>query len=390
MKNIVICDDEADVTREWKAKLEGVDQLKHRFNFLALTMSQLKATIEELEGRRAAARQSASHTSTATEVDDCALLVVDYDLLNAKTGGFVTGENVSYLARCYSGCGVILGLNQFYRDNVFELDLHSRPGSFADVNLSDKQLTVEGLWSADFKQGTFRPWQWPIVPDLSELFEKRVESLKGNLEVPITRFFDFPDTVFDFLDRETQAFISPDAKDIRSVSFLDFVRQSGQGVRGKDEQRNEHQIARIAAARVNVWLERMILPAQSVLVDLPHLIERVPSIIGGEGAIAKQASWVTFDPSPLTTISRHAFARPEWLSRSAWWWPMIESAEEQPELAAPWNYPGLSVAFCEDTSDFRARDQTHPFATAFNSPFARRYVAKLADVIYRPQVRLAD
>jgi hypothetical protein len=392
MNQILICDDDSRATRSWHDRLEALDSLGTQFKIVEYPAAELPILIGQLEERRDAARHN-KMVVYDTPLDKSRVLIVDYDLLEASKTGFVTGENLAYLARCYSSVDIIIGLNQFYRGNVFDLNLRGYPESFADVNISDLQLTNIGLWSTNFPKSSFRPWNWPVIPALCDLFEARIRGLKGNLDAPITEYLGFPKDIFDFLEREAQAFVASGndgLQDLRTVTFRQFVERSGQGLRGKDVQRDEAQLCRIAAARVGAWLERMILVNQNVLVDLPHLVERTPSVVGDKKDLVAIRRSARLDDQALAredAIGKHAFARSEWLSRPAWWWPPIETAEELTELAEPWNFAGLPVVFCEDTSDFVPSEDTRVFAAGIQSPFARRYIACLKDVDYRPQVR---
>jgi hypothetical protein len=64
--------------------------------------------------------------------------------------------------------------------------------------------------------------------------------------------------------------------------------------------------------------------------------------------------------------------------------------EQLPELKEPWNFPGIPLVFCEDTSEFVPVEDAQAFVSGLPSPFARRYVAHVRDVSYRPQVRFAQ
>jgi hypothetical protein len=72
------------------------------------------------------------------------------------------------------------------------------------------------------------------------------------------------------------------------ISFRDFVTLSGNGLKGKD-QADDAAVARIAAARLSKWLEDIVLPAQEILVDAPHLVSRLPELLTGDPG--RLATW---------------------------------------------------------------------------------------------------
>src|SRR5258708_4989570 len=138
MKRILICDDNQARVDDWVNKLKA---LHLPFEVHGLPKKALHDTIRELERRRVAARTSATGDGNkgTHEFDAADILIIDYDLLHLDES-YLTGENVAYLARCYSRCGLIVGMNQFDHGNAFDLSLKGHPESYADVNISAKQL----------------------------------------------------------------------------------------------------------------------------------------------------------------------------------------------------------------------------------------------------------
>jgi hypothetical protein len=190
-----------------------------------------------------------------------------------------------------------------------------------------------------------------------------------------------------------------------SYTLRDFVLKSGYGVHRKDNEEKQFEdaaehIARIGAARLSSWLEHVVLPAQSLLVDAPHLVTRLPRLIAGEPS--KLATWnvtATRDGNNAargireTEIKRHRFVAEHWLSRPAWYWPGIAGDERYIEWAAADKM--ADVVFCEDTSSFARRSDAHEFMADVPAQFALRYVRKPSPPRkrgtpeYRPSVRLS-
>jgi hypothetical protein len=195
------------------------------------------------------------------------------------------------------------------------------------------------------------------------------------------------------------------------ATFRDFVQKSSMGLRLKDEVLDNTLVARVAAARVGKWLERVVLPGQDVLVDAPHLALRFPSLLTGD--IRKLGTWNAsaslFPPKSLWPgktqlrhkIQRHGFRAEDWLSRDAWFWSDLTKLEAIKEVRNPWSVERPDFVFCEDVSRFLQRREAREFVADLASPFVRRHVVdpdlcsdhKLAKTLrgvnYRPKVRFA-
>jgi hypothetical protein len=243
-KNILVCDDNAQVARDWRSKIEAVCPAD--FVAESFLQSQLVDTISQLEERRkdARKRQGANGAWTDNKFDEADILIIDYDLLNLNKQNYLTGENLAYLARCYSRCKIIVGLNEF-GTNDYDLSLKGHPESYADLNLGGQQVSNPGLWTG--KWDGFRPWHWPLLPVALQAYERRVRELKGNLDETIVSFLGFKDNDVQSLPRSTKEFLG--RKDIAKTTFRQFVMASGNGLRRKDAPFDDDSVARVAAAR---------------------------------------------------------------------------------------------------------------------------------------------
>ena len=164
-KRIILFDDRPATSQRWGERLNAIPEVKKAFGSpVAITRQQFNEATTDLELRRAAARGQQANASRWGDnlFDRAAIFLVDYDLLNADPSTYVTGEVTAYLVRCYSACGVIVGVNQF-GENSFDLTLRNHPESYADLNIGANQLDNPGLWSTSWKG--FRPWYWPVLPD---------------------------------------------------------------------------------------------------------------------------------------------------------------------------------------------------------------------------------
>jgi hypothetical protein len=391
-RKLLLLDDAEEFRRNHLARLAKNKTVTKLFELNEITPDQFRQTLAALEDRRAQAREPKFGAFNNTcDLDDAAVLIVDYDLLAIKEAGFVTGENVAYLARCYSRCGIILGLNQF-GDNTFDLTLRGHPESFADLNIGSKHLDCDGLWQDSWKE--FRPWHWPLIPQAIESFESRIEDLRTAMDQPILSWLQFPPVVAQLLARDTTQFIAKSTSPAQTT-FTQFVRESGNGLQGRKDRTSRECEIRIAAARIAKWLERLVLAGQDILVDAPHLAARYPSLLKGPkrdaAAFDRTASFAEEDKLAIKheKLSAALFPKSAWLSRPAWFWPTVSALDSIDEVREPWKAKQPELAFCEDTSCFKPKAKCHEFVADLPSPFARRYAAKVPKVDYRPEVRFS-
>jgi hypothetical protein len=383
-KKVVIFDDEDGPRQDWVERLRAVRGFAGEFETRVVNNDEFGSALNDLRKRRVAARAGEEILSESNFLDETDVLIIDYDLLALNE----TGEEVAYLARCFSDCGIIIGVNQFAREGfTFDLTLLGHPESFADLNLLLEQVFDPGLWSSTWSD--FRPWYWPLLPKAISDFNQRSSELENNLDRSIFDLLEIPLGIREVFPINALEFISSE-----QATFRQFVEKSGKALRGKDRAASDHAIARIAAARLSKWLERLVLPGQNILVDAPHLLERYPSLyIAGTGdqLIARRSNQDLLTPREslmdLKKIESFIFAKREWLSRDAWYWPQVSECEELPEVSDPWA-TRLKLAFCEDTSRFTLPEAAIEFLTRVDSPFMRRYVST-RDSNYGPRLQFA-
>ena len=396
-KKVVIFDDETGQREHWNRDLKS---RLGESRVLELSASEFEKQLDILEERR---RQYRFGTASSFE-EDCtfdqiSILLIDYDLFELDRDSSLTGERVAYLARCYSRCDVIVGLNQFGR-NTFDLTLRGHLESYADLNIGSDNFDAPGLWEEPWEG--FRPWHWPLLPKLVEDFSLRLRDLREAMDQPILDFLGLNEAAVDLLPRSIVEFLEPagtnrGGTDSNLVTFRDFVRASGHGLQGKDKTTPEME-QRIAAARIHKWLERHVLPGQNILVDKPHLVTRFTSLFSGDPERIKDWDRTTLlrgtEGINEGTIRAERFPKAHWISRPAWYWKKIQSNQQIPEISDPWGDHLESVfVFCEDISRFAVLEEASQFAADLpDSPFPSRWVSKKPphqSVDYRPRVRFA-
>ena len=396
-KKILLYDDELEQTRRLERKLQqalkkaGRDQ-----DFSIEILKDLRPTIKTLQQKQVEFRKTGKCPDETTPLDEASVFIIDYDLLKSEAGGLLTGEIVAYIARAFSKCKTIVGLNQ-YGHNPFDLTLKGHPESFADLNLGVDQLGNPDLWRDDWGDSRrgYRPWYWPNLSDALHNFDKKVAEVKENLDRPICEVLGFTPELFRMLPRTVSQFIGKvDAKEPVETKFCEFVLQSGNGLRPKDAIMSDKDVlARVGAARISKWLERFVLPGQDLLVDAPHLVARYPSLIADDekkiNVWNRTAQLVDYRELGLNTdlIEPYRFKKDYWVSRPVWFWDKLRECESIQEIKEPWLTVKPSWVFCEDASRFYNRKDCQEFLADTASSFTRRYVKDFRRVDYRPKVR---
>lgn len=396
MKKILIYDDEQGFRGIVRGLLESLTVVTANFEIETPDNHELTRSMEILEHRRRDFRKTGAwEDSERISVDDASIFVVDYDLLEAT--GLWNGDLVAYLARCFSECGLIVGYR--YGDNTFDLTLRGEPGSFTDLYVGGEQLNNPGLWKVtEATEADFRPWYWPILPNYLSDFEKKVEAIKDSLaeKVPIWEVLGFSSELFARLPRSIGQFFGAEPAE---TTFRQFVEESGSGLERRDvedaDSVRDEVLARVGAARISKWLERLVLSEQDIIVDAPHLVSRYPSLMTGDVTNIetwnKTARLTGHEELGLTTdlIESFRLKKDHWLSRPVWFWDDLRGCEDITEVREPWKFERPDWVFCEDMSRFHTREGCREFVAEVESPFARRFVKEFERVDYRPKVRFS-
>ena len=302
---------------------------------------------------------------------------MDYDLLKYSTTADTTGSRLAYLLRCFSKCGFIIVLNE-YGPNPFDMSLGNPADSFADINVGAVQIGNPGLWGPPLHG--YRPWYWPVIPEARKNFEKCVKDVQDNLNGPSIIEFLGLDRVIDQMPQRARTFLSGRQR-IDDITFSDFAKFKLGGIAPKDTLSPEH-MARVVAARIGAWLNSIILPEQSVLVDAPHLVSRFPSLItSGREDINVWNRLCNpidgeIDDLLADSVRGHKFRQAHWLWRPAWYWPEVNRNEYISEVRDPWSIKEMQWVFCENISRFAPVEFAKDFRASVSPPFIKRFVFK--------------
>ena len=391
---ICVWDDDFDTAKEWKSQLEDV--LRDSGALIkASTASDIERELHILHQRRKSflACGQDAYANEVTELDDTDILVVDNDLFDLKHFSDLSAETVASRVGVYTDCACIVVLN-LSPDLDFDLTLLGHPESKADLHINDRFVSDSGLWRQCPKDdGGFRPWQWPLLLSAVELHKRRIadllELLEGNDgDVPVLDYFEFGERSKRRLSRSARAFLHP-IKRAEKTSFIDFIRDNAKAVNRRDGEviarRNDVQkIARIGARRIGKWLARYVLGPQDVLMDFPHLVEKLPFIVPDD----KQQSvrfWNSCAKLQGTPIGREEefgvqrFHMEDWFDRPVFWADGVESEENLERLLAKTDANPGGLVFCEDSSAFHSADDCDQFVAAYNSMSDVRFVRWLRE-----------
>ena len=350
---------------------------------------------------------SAPDIDEESTLDDTAILIVDNDLFGLSTLNDLSAETVADRVGVYTDCAYIVVLN-LNLDVDFDLTLLGHPESKADLHTNDRFVADLGLWrKCPREDGAFRPWHWPLLPLAAELYDARVKELVALLksddkDVPILEYFGFDDGSRRRLSRAARAFLHP-KRPAREVSFIHFIDGNAQAVSLQDGAKisaneDERKIARIGARRIAKWLERYVVGPQDVLIDLPHLIERMPFVMpdGGGDDVASWNTCAMLDGEPEWLEARlgtYRFRGKHWMDRPVFWTHPMETQENLAKLLNSSRANPAGLVFCEDSSAFHRAEMCDPFVAAHNSMsdsrFVRWFGEEGADVRYGPLSRLA-
>ena len=407
MTRIVICDDdEARGRDDWATRIRAAMSASDDLKVQVLSVYELATAIEDLEKRSVNARRShhnqSDHDDRASVVDAADVLVIDYDLTpdpdiltetdpeHEKVIWFElraqTAETIAYLSRCYSRAGYIIIVNQDFKERTFDNTFQRFAESRADLNVSQDELGQTELWTG--VGSGFRPWSWLPPVDAKDLFKRRVDQV--DLDAGVLESLGLLPIEESGLDaRQLDALgDEPAARTFRDVAITPEL-----GLVGRDAPADEETLKRIAAAGVGRWLDRVVMAAQNVLVDTPHLLYRFPSLLPADPNVVE--SWnnaLQLDGNQLNAgnpvLADKHVAACNWFSRPTWFWPRLLSDESIAEVATPWTSRSYMWVFAEDVSRFIGISAAAEIDTDLPGPYSRRFIAKRGDVQYWPRQRI--
>ena len=392
---VIICDDQLEVGAHWVSEVRRVAKKDNYWVKDAPDNILVRSAAKELF-----ARQTTLHSPSMREKEQCLfdetdILVLDYDLLHIdENNARHTGEALARLARMFSNPHVIVVVNQF-REAQFDLSLRGHFSSHADLNLDAKLLGKSGLWTDPPWKG-FRPWHWQTLSRAVDLQKARQAVVRDRMDEPIVEVLGMQDWDLAHLSDTAFGFIAPKARGLRELQAQTFKSFLGATANATDTsallERDRNAACRCLAARVGKWLEWQVLGPQDVLVDVPHLIQRYPFLLGDD--VSELEAWnvaIHDDQEVRKRVPDGCwFGLSSFLSRPAIWRQRFEEDAGIRESRYSFDFSTVpSFVFLEDTSTFVPFDEAKEFRAGHHNPFDRRFVKCVDGITYAPQRRLA-
>ena len=360
---------------------------------------------------------------------DCDIVVIDNNLAALEIGGArLTAEAVAGFVRAFTGARYIVSLN---KNPEVDFDLRYLVGDYqtqADLTLNASHLSNLALWTGNLNDtnDAFLPWYWPALNYVPKKRLEQIKFVKRYMRASIFDTLSFPDRAVDYLSRHAIGALSSEVSDpingesgdrsVERITFAEFFRDSCRSLPVRMERKRIAEaaddgsknaveiVARVVSAEIDKWIRRDVLGPQDVLVDIPHLLMRMPFVLGGSvGDIDQWNRALTFTEPPFgmdreiyeNHISDTRFMQSVWVKSPCFWWPDLKNNEALNDLffAAGDEWP--DAVFCEDVSLFRRLTQDEgelepmEFSAEFEGSWSRRYVARLPDWKYAPRSRFA-
>lgn len=427
---ILVCDDHPKRGDDFVKRIRSAIQEDPR----SLMGDALSTQLKSLFGRVRACRDkdTARHyKAEASPFDEADVLVLDNNLAylhGDNDSPPLTAESIAGYIRAFTSARYIVSLNM---NPDVDFDLRYLVGDFstrADLAINTEHLDNKALWSGrvgDAKD-SFLPWYWPPLGTIANQRAKQVEFVREHLDEPVLRVFGFDDGSVDLLSLHARGSLSPEAASnaearhggvpLEEVTFRHVFLSKDRSLPLKDDRLllNEAErggnaairdvISRVVAADIDLWFRRDVLGPQEPLVDIPHLLLRLPFLLGNRSAEPDEWNRAAQQTSPPYGIeqdlydghiSKAAFEHGIWVQRPAFWWSKLKADDQLNErFFAAKGQQWADVAFCEDQSAFRsasAEGGQSPveFAAEFEGAWNRRFIAKLGSVRYAPRTRLA-
>ena len=391
---VLVCDDDHELAKDWVEAIREVVTCDYKLLDAPVT-ADIRASAQELLHRRAALRQGKVPVKQSCVFDDVDILVIDYDLLHIdEDNAQYTGEGLGRLARMFTECSVVVVLNQ-YPQAQFDLRLRGHLESHADLNVDAELVSAPGLWR-DPPWRNFRPWKWQTLFRAVGTQRERERVIEADLDRSIldTLGMHFEDA--SRLSDSAFGFLSPSANGyqlLREVTFRSFLGNSSDGRDGRAiSEFHTRAAVRVASARIGKWLEREVLGGQDVLMDIPHLLQRFPFVLGDKITHLEAWNAAIHDLSILGDVIGDDvwFNRSSILSRPAIWTSRFQADENVRKVRSEFDFSDVpQFVFAEDRSVFVELSEAVEFRAGFHNAFDRRYIARVDEIRYGPQRRLA-
>ena len=363
---------------------------------------------------------------TIFDSPDFDILILDNNLADLNiSGARHTAESIAGYIRAFTRIPYIVSLN---KNPHVDFDLRYLVGDYetrADLALNTEHLSNRELWTGQSKTSAHRflPWYWPALNEVPTKRRGQIDFVKKHFDDPVLMALSFPEEQIEYLSRHAKGTLSPEIDDssMKSVTFKTFfetsccrslpIRRERENITALFDSQTRairslarSVVARVVAAEIDKWIRRDLLGPQDVLVDIPHLLMRMPFLLG-KGA-DKLEQWNTAALSRQRPFGfseniykkhhlfRAKFKHDNWVKSPCFWWQILKTDEELDDLFFRSKIEWKETIFCEDTSRFESVsdeevDSPKEFSAEFEGAWSRRHVAIVENKKYTPWSRFA-
>lgn len=412
----LICDDLKEGCDNAESKLRNVDNAREVTPLHGDALRRVLETVFEVTtGLLQGEHPKAEKPEIPAKLRNIDLAIVDNNLAELAFGGArLTAEGIIGYLRAFTDIPYFVSLN---KNPHVDFDLKYLLGdheSIADLALNTSHLAKSRLWG-DHRGADFAPWYWPCLPDAAKRRREQVTFVRENLDVPLWDALGFPSEAINYLSRRAKGGLAPESseeQDLRSVTFrqcfhvnrslppkardtlLDFA---GAGIPWARDA-----ISRIAAAEIDRWMRKDILAPQEVLIDVPHLLSRMPFLLGQNASdLEKWNSAITETEPPFGLdnelhgqhVNDTEFRASCWVPSPCFWWPKLKSDDELRRLFFDSEESWPDAVFCEDISAFVAIEPDNAaapteFEADIEGSWPRRFIARQTSLNFSPRSRI--
>ena len=287
-----------------------------------------------------------------TLFDDYDLIVIDNNLTHLKVpGGRITAESIAGYIRAFTTATYIISVN---KNPDVNFDLRFLIGDYntrTDLALNEIHLDNCALWTGDPRDvnGEFIPWYWPRLNGIVKRRQEQIAFVHEHLDDAVLSSLGFDEETIGVLSYHAKgALFSSGARSgvagaIDEVIFRDvFLEVDSLPIwaernslhKARASRFVQNVIARVVAAYIDRWFRRDVLGPQEALVELPHLLMRLPFLLGEKaGDSAKWNNAILEDNPPYgmdpTLYEAHLaateFKHKMWSKGPCFWWPSLKS-----------------------------------------------------------------
>ena len=354
---------------------------------------------------------------------DEAIVILDNNLTFLKVPGPpLTAESIAGYLRAFTRADYLISLNL---NTDVDFDLRYLVGDYstrADLALNTSHLTNCGLWTgnpADAKDG-FLPWYWPRLNTVVAKRREQIQFIRDHLDEPLLTSLGFDKIRTSHLSPHALGALSPKAEpegakdnglNPEHISFTDVFVARDRSLPVRSERENllraidnevvRDVIARTIAADIDFWFRRHVIGPQEPLVDVPHLMMRLPFVLGSQAGSLNAWNRVVNSGRPPfgldgklyeTHLARTKYEHDLWVPHTCFWWHELKNDPTLDELFfAAKDGDWADVVFCEDRSAFVEREPKSgqppiEFPAEFEgASWGRRHVAHIPGYQYAPR-----